>query len=134
MKDKPIYIPSHYFLNTIVHYEPSKAKRKARVLNKTNLDNNEINQLRLQKRHRKKSALVACLVSKLKHNEYHLIRNNAFSSIQLATDLKLGSVDNIRVPRTMHTRTQVVMTKKGSDWHASFANTQESTHGWTKKN
>ena len=124
MKDKPkkfgfleyaICTLGGYFLNIIVHHVPGKAKRKARGLNETNLDNDAINQLTLQKRYGEQGALVIRLVSKLKYDGHHLIGDNAFSSIQLATDLKKGSVDNIRIPKTTYTGTQVMMTKKGKD-------------------
>ena len=61
MKDKPkkfgflehaICTLSAYFLNTIVCHAPNKAKHNARGLNYTSLDNDAINKLRLQKRHR----------------------------------------------------------------------------------
>ena len=140
MKDKPkkfgfleyaICTLGGYFLNIIVHHVPGKAKRKARGLNETNLDNDAINQLTLQKRYGEQGALVIRLVSKLKYDGHHLIGNNAFSSIQLATDLKKGSVDNIRIPKTTYTGTQVMMTKKGKDWHASFVEYKNlPTGGW----
>ena len=77
-----------YFLQIIVHYISGKAKHKARSLNESNLDSDTINQLRLQKRYGEQGALVVRLVSKLKYEGHHLIGDNAFSSIQLAIDLK----------------------------------------------
>ena len=103
--DYAIYTLSGYFLNIIVHHVPSKVKHKACGLKKTNLNNNAINQLKLQKRYREQDTLVVCLVSKLKYDRYHLISDNDFSSIQLAMDFKSESVDNIRIPKTAHTRT-----------------------------
>ena len=140
MKDKPkkfgfleyaICALSGYFLNAIVHHAPGKAKRKARGLNETNLDNDAINQLKLQKRYGEQGALVVRLVSKLKYDGHHLIGDNAFSSMQLATDLKKGSIDNISIPKTTHTGTQVMMTKKGKDWQSSFVEHKNlPTDGW----
>ena len=129
MKDKPkkfgfleytICTLGGYFLNIIVHHVPGKAKRKARGLNKSNLDDDAILQLKLQKQYGEQVALVIRLVSKLKYKGHHLIGDNAFSSIQLASDLKKGSVDIIRIPKTTYTGTQVMIRKKNPNWHPGF--------------
>ena len=48
-------------------------------------------QLRLQKRYDKQGALVMRLVSRLQYPGHHITENNAFTSVQLTSDLKQGN-------------------------------------------
>ena len=68
-----------------------KGKKKKRNLTEENLDKENSLQLSLQKTYGEKGAIITRLVSKLKYNGHHIIGDNAFSSVQLALDLKKGA-------------------------------------------
>lgn len=117
MKDKPkkysfleyaLCTLNGYFLHVLVNHVPSKAKRIARKLNKTNLDHDSLLQLKLQTQYGEQGAILLRLASQLSYSSHHIIADNAFSSCQLATDLHWGKVQGIKVKKAIYTGTQVM--------------------------
>ena len=131
MKDKPkkygfleyaLCTLGGYFYLVIVHHVPGKLKRQKRKLDESNLDKDACLQLKLQKRYGEQGALVVRLCSQLKYNGHHIIGDNAFSSVQLASDLKHGNVPGMDVKKCDYTGTQCMLTgKKGTSFHLNFA-------------
>ena len=82
-------------------YVPGVKKRQERGLDETNLDQESILQLRLAKRYGHCGALVIRLVGMLSYDGHHIIGDNAFSSVQLASDLKVRKVPNdlVEIPK-----------------------------------
>ena len=125
MKDKPkkygfleyaLCTLNGYFLHVLVHHLPGKKKRQKRNLNEDNLDRESLNQLRLQGRYGEQGAILMRLVSRLKYAGHHIVGDNAFSSIQLATDLKRGwCAGNLRIVACDYTGTQVMPKKSSSN-------------------
>ena len=105
-----------YFLAILVHHLPGKKKRQQRKMNATNMDSDSLLQLNLQRRYGEQGAIVMRLASKLKYDGHHIIGDNAFSSVQLAVDLKIGrcSVKENRIPKCDYTGTQKMLTKKNT--------------------
>ena len=64
----------------------STRKGKKRNLTEENLDKENRLQSSLQKRYGEQGAIIMRLVSKLKYDGHHAISDNAFSSVQLASD------------------------------------------------
>ena len=121
MKDKPkkygfllhaLCTLEGYFYSITMHHLPGKEKRKKRNLTEENLDKENRLQLSLQKRYGEQGAIIMRLVSKLKYNGHHIIGDNAFSSVQLALDLKKGVCPGLRVPKADCTGTQVMKKQK----------------------
>ena len=83
-------------------------------MNATNMDSDSLLQLNLQKRYGEQGAIVMRLASKLKYDGHHIIGDNAFSSVQLAVDLKIGrcSVKQNRIPKCDYTGTQKMLVKQ----------------------
>jgi hypothetical protein len=115
MKDKPkkygfleyaLCCLNGYFAIVTVHHVPGKDKRKKRKLDDTNLDLEALKQIELQSRYGECGALLVRLASKLKYNGHHIIGDNAFSSVQLAVDLKAGTVKGMNVKKCDYTGTQ----------------------------
>ena len=128
MKDKPkkygfleyaLCTLGGYFYVVIVHHAPGKAKRQKRKLNEDNLDQDAILQLKLQKRYGEQGALVLRLCSKLRYSGHHIIGDNAFSSVQLASDLKMGKVPIIHINKCDYTGTQCMLSVKATKKAAS---------------
>ena len=125
MKDKPkkygfleyaLCTLGGYFLHIIVHHLPGKAKRKKRKMDEKNLCKENRLQLALQKRYGEQGALVMRLASELENDGHHIVGDNAFSSVQLATDLKCGKCPHpeINIRRCDYTGTQVMQKSKKS--------------------
>ena len=54
----------------------------------------------------------------LQYDGHHIIRDNAFSSVQLAIDLRNGSVQGEKVKKADYTGTQVMMAKQSKSANA----------------
>ena len=104
-----------YFLLAEIHHFPGKAKRQMRGLDATNLDDDAVLQLKLQARYGEQGALVVRLASKLQFSGHHIVGDNAFSSVQLASDLRNGTCPALRVPKCDYTGTQVMQKKAKKD-------------------
>ena len=143
MKDKPkkygflqyaLCTLGGYFYCVLVHHVPGKQKRMQRKLDETNLDQDACLQLKLQKRYGEQGAIVVRLASMLQYDGHHIIGDNAFSSVQLAVDLRNGSVQGTKVRKADYTGTQVMMKNKaksanGPQMHfAEYRNLP--TEGW----
>jgi len=100
------------FYCVLVNHVPGKQKRLKRKLEKTNLDKDTCLQLKLQKRYGEQEVLVIRFASYLTYNGHHIIGDNEFSSVQLAIDLRKGSVPGLKMAKTDYTGTQVMLTKK----------------------
>ena len=143
MKDKPkkygfleyaLCTLSGYFYCVLVHHVPGMQKRVLRKLNETNLDEEACLQLRLQKPCGEQGALVVRLASILQYDGHHIIGDNAFSSVQLAVDLRNGSVQGAKVKKADYTGTQVMMAKQPKSTNAPQMHFAEyrnlPTEGW----
>ena len=143
MKDKPkkygflqyaLCTLGGYFYCVLVHHVPGKQKRMQRKLDETNLDKDACLQLKLQKRYGEQGALVVRLASMLQYDGHHIIGDNAFSSVQLAVDLRNGSVPGAKARKADYTGTQVMMAKKAKSTNAPQMNFAEyrnlPTEGW----
>ena len=139
MKDKPkkygfleyaLCTLNGYFLHVLVHHVPGKAKRVARKLNETNLDHDALLQLKLQTRYGEQGAILLRLASRLSYTGHHIIADNAFSSIQLATDLRWGTTQAIKCNKATFTGTQVMQNTKAKKpiWFVEYKNLPSS--GW----
>jgi len=128
-----------YFYCVLVHHVPGKQKRLKRKLDKTNLDKDTCLQSKLQKRYGEQGTLVIRLASYLTYNGHHIIGDNAFSSAQLAIDLRKGSVPGLKMVKTDYTGTQVMLTKKPKlpntlqIYFVEYRNLPTEGWGWIKK-
>ena len=82
-----------------------------RKLDETNLDQDACLQLKLQKSYGEQGALVVRLASMLQYDGYHIIGDDAFSSVQLTVDLRNECVQGAKVRKADYTGTQVMMRK-----------------------
>ena len=102
-----------YFLCIIVHHVPGAKKRKQRGLNEHNLDAESLLHLKLQKRYGVQGAIVMRLVSMLDYEGHHIVGDNAFSSVQLAVDLKRGDGHNLlEIKKCDYTGTQKMQVRR----------------------
>ena len=101
-----------YFLCVVVHHVPGKQKRKQRGLDEINIDEEWLLQLRLQKRYGVQGALVMRLVGMLNNHGHHIIGDNAFSSAQLALDLKRGDNKLFHITKCNYTGIQKMKLNK----------------------
>ena len=73
------------------------------------------------------------LVSELKLNGHHIVGDNAFSSVQLAHDLKIGKVllPNLTICKCDYTGTQLMLKKNKGGPMMHFAEYKNlPTEGW----
>ena len=94
-----------YFLHVVVHHLPGKEKRRQRRLDESNLDKENVLQLKLQKRYGEQGALVMRLANQLSFNGHEINGDNAFSSVQLALDLKKGYCEYMNIKKCDYTGT-----------------------------
>ena len=70
----------------------------------------------------------------LQYDGHHIIGDNAFSSVQLAVDLRNGSVQGAKVRKADYTGTQVMMGKQTKSTNAPQMHFAEycnlPTEGW----
>ena len=93
-----------YFLCVVV--QAKKKKRKERGLDETNLGEESILQLRLQKRYGVQGALAIRLDGMFNYYGQQIISDNALSSAQFALDLKRGQNKLFHIPKCNYTGTQ----------------------------
>ena len=90
-------------------------------------------QLRLQKRYGRQGALVMRLVSRLQYSGYHITGDNAFSSVQLASDLKQGKADpEMYIPACDYTGTQLMSKGVGPPKITFYEYRNLPEDGWGK--